>query len=296
MDISVVIVSWNVREHLKTALKSIKEHTEGLEYEVIVVDNASHDGSAQMVEEEFPWVKLIASNTNLGFGKANNRGAELATGDVIFILNDDVVFTENSLKKVHEKVMNEKDIGVLGYHLTNPDGSHQDSVRRYPKLLDQLIILTKLHNFFPNLAPVKRYLAQDIDYTQEQDVEQLMGACMIMRREVYEKASGFDERFFVWFEEVDLEKRIKEEQGLRVVYSPLTEMIHVKGASFGQVMSVKLQRMFNKSMRQYFWKHEGVLKTLLISAAQPVSIVLSFIVHAMKKRGVQVKKMKHGQN
>lgn len=296
MQLSVIIVSWNVRDHLRTCLQSIVSHTRDLEYEIIVVDNASHDGSAEMVATEFPDVQLIASNENLGFGKANNRGTEMASGEVVCILNDDTVLQENSLKQMYDKLMAEQDIGCLGCHLINPDGSHQDSVRRYPGLADQLLLLTKLHNLFPKLRPVQRYLAQDIDYTVEQDVDQVMGACMVMRRDVWDAAGGFDERFFVWFEEVDLQKRIREEQGLRIVYSPLTAIVHVKGASFGQVLSVKLQRMFNRSMRQFFWKHYGVLPTTLIAVVQPLSIVLAWGIHAATQLGIDPKRYKKIQS
>lgn len=296
MDISVILVSWNVRDHVRNCLQSILDQTKDIDYEVIVVDNDSHDGTVEMIREEFPWVKVIASDTNLGFGKANNRGAEIATGDIVFVLNDDTILTENSLKIVYDKVMQEQEIGVLGYHLTNPDGSHQDSVRRYPQLLDQVLILLKLHNFFPRIAPIRRYFAQDFDYTKEQDVDQVMGACMVMRKEVFDKAGGFDERFFVWFEEVDLQKRILEEQGLRIVYSPITEMIHVKGASFSQLMSLNSQKLFNRSMRQYFAKHNGLLRTAVLMAVQPLSLLLAWVVQALKARGANIRKLKQGND
>ncbi|PIW36944.1 MAG: hypothetical protein COW24_02710 [Candidatus Kerfeldbacteria bacterium CG15_BIG_FIL_POST_REV_8_21_14_020_45_12] len=296
MQLSVIIVSWNVRDHLRRCLQSIKDNTNNLEYEVIVVDNASHDGSIEMVASEFPEVKLIASNVNLGFGTANNRGVEIATGEVVFILNDDTVLTENSLRYVYDRVMGDKTIGVLGYHLFNADGSHQDSVRRYPRLSDQLLMLTKVHNLWSNLKPVKRYLAQDFDYSSEQEVDQLMGACMVMRRDVYNQAGGFDENFFVWFEEVDLEKRIHDEQNLRVVYTPETSMIHVKGASFKQWMSLKSQRMFNKSMRTYFLKHYGLMRSIPILLMQPVSLVLAGLVGVFRRLGGNIQRFKNGQS
>lgn len=296
MDISVIIVTMNQKQFLKDCLQSIHEKTKGVDYEVIVSDNGSVDGSNEMVKKDFPWVTLIENKKNLGFGTANNVGAKKASGDVLFFLNDDTQLTENSLKKVYTKVMNEPSIGCLGFHLLFPDGSHQESVRRYPQLSDQAILLTKMHNFFPNLGPIQRYLAQDFDYTKEQDVDQVMGACMIMRKEVFERANGFDEAFFVWFEEVDLQKRIHENQGLRIVYSPFTEMIHVKGATFGKFLSYRAQRLFNDSMRKYFFKHHGIVKTILLILLQPLSIILALLVQTIKKLGVNTRKFKHGQN
>lgn len=295
MDISVVIVTTNSIAHIGNCLESILKHSAGLIYEVIVSDNGSTDGTPEYIESNFPWVKLVKNGKNLGFGTANNRGAALASGEFIFILNDDTVLTENSLQKVVEKMRSDRSIGVLGYHLVNPDGSHQDSIRRYPYFWDQWIILTKLHNLFPNLRPLRRYLAQDIDYSKEQEVDQVMGACMVMPRSVFEKADGFDERFFVWFEEVDLQKRVKDGQGLRIVYSPLTEMIHVKGATFGRILSLTNQRRFNRSMRQYFFKHYGLFPTVFLVVLQPWSLFLALVIQTLKKIGLRIDKYKYAQ-
>lgn len=296
MQVSIITVSTNSKEHIRHCLTSIREKTSGVEYEVIVVDNASTDGTPEMVKKEFPWVTLVQNPRNLGFGTANNRGAAVATGEVLCFYNDDTIQTQNTVKAVYEKMHSDSSIGVLGFHITFTDGRHQDSVRRYPTWRDQAVILTKLHNFFPRLPSIQRYLAQDMDYTKEQDVEQLMGACMVIRADVFNRIGGFDENFFVWFEEVDLEKRIKEQLGLRVVYWPGVEMIHVKGATFGKVLSLQGQRWFNDSMRQYFRKHHGTVQTLLLASLQPLSILLAACVQVARSRGVNVKQLKHGQN
>ncbi|MBI2411045.1 MAG: glycosyltransferase family 2 protein [Candidatus Kerfeldbacteria bacterium] len=296
MDISVMIVTFNSANHIRDCLRTIKAQTQGITYEVMVTDNASTDGTPEIIKKEFPWVRLIENTVNRGFGVANNQAAEMATGEVLFILNDDTVLKENSLKLFHDTLMSDKSIGVLGCHLIFPDGRHQDSVRRYPRISDQAIILSKLHNFFPNLGSIRRYLAQDIDYAKEQEVDQVMGACMVMRREVFERAHGFDERFFVWFEEVDLQKRIHEEQGLRIVYSPLTEIIHLKGATFGKVMTLTNQRRLNRSMRQYFYKHHGIMAAAVLTMLQPFSLLLAWLVHVYTQSGRDIKKLKHGQN
>jgi len=296
MQISVITVSTNSKEHIRNCLSSLRAQTSGVDYEVIVVDNASTDGTPEMVAKEFPWARLIRNERNLGFGTANNRGAAVATGEVLCFYNDDTIQTQNTLKAAYEKMHSDHTIGVLGFRLTFADGSHQDSVRRYPTWRDQAVILTKLHNFFPQLPSITHYLAQDTDYSQEQDVDQVMGACMVVRRDVFQAAGGFDEHFFVWFEEVDLQKRIRDEQGLRIVYSPFTSMIHVKGATFGKVMSLTGQRWFTASMRHYFWKHHGAVQTVFLTCLQPLSIVLAALVQFAKTRGMNIKKLKHGQN
>lgn len=295
MDISVVIVTTNSAQHIANCLRSIREKTSGVDYEVIVADNGSTDGTIDIIKNDFPWVTLVENGKNLGFGTANNRAAAKATGEYVFICNDDTVLTENSLQIVVEKMRSDLSIGCLGYHLTNPDGSHQDSIRRYPRFLDQAIILTKLHNLMPKLPAVQRYWATDIDYTVEQEVDQVMGACMVMPRTVFEKAGGFDERFFVWFEEVDLQKRVVEEQGRRIVYSPITEMIHVKGATFGRILSATNQKRFNKSMRQYFYKHHNPLSATALVLLQPYALFLAYLIQFIKKRGMKIDKYKHAQ-
>lgn len=295
MDISVVIVTTNSEPHIAACLQSIQEKTEGVEYEVFVADNGSTDRTVEIIESQFPWVNLVKNGRNLGFGTANNRGAQKATGEFVFILNDDTVLTQNSLKAIVDKMRSDKTIGCLGHHLVNPDGSHQDSIRRYPRFIDQAIILTKLHNLLPSLKPVQRYWATDIDYTVEQDVDQVMGACMVIPRSVFEKAGGFDEQFFVWFEEVDLQKRIVEEQGLRIVYTPNIEMIHMKGATFGRILSLTNQKRFNRSMRQYFFKHFGLFPTVFLVALQPYALCLAWVIQLIKKAGLRIDKYKHAQ-
>lgn len=296
MQLSVIIVTYNSKDHIGDCLRTVKEQTKDLEYEVIVSDNASTDGTVELIESEFPWVTLVKNTTNLGFGTANNRGADIATGEVLFFLNDDTVQTGNALKQAYDKVMSDDTIGMLGFHLTYPDGSHQDSVRRFPQFMDQAMVLTKMHNFFPKMGAVKRYLALDFDYTIEQDVDQVMGACMLARKAVFDAVRGFDENFFIWFEEVDLQKRIMDELGLRIVYTPDIEMIHIKGATFGKELSLVNQRRLNNSMGYYFKKHNSVLARIGITLLRPYSIFLAALVQLLRNRGIHVKQYKRSQN
>lgn len=295
MQISVITVSTNSKEHIRNCLLSLKEKTVDLDYEVIVVDNASTDGTPEMVKAEFPWVKLVENPRNLGFGTANNRGAAIATGEMLCFYNDDTIQTQNTLKTVYDKMTSDQSIGTLGFHLTFPDGSHQDSVRAYPHLSDQVLVLLKLHHFFSGTLTLRRYLCSDMDYAVEQDVDQVMGACMVIPRAVFERVKGFDEQFFVWFEEVDLQKRIHEELGLRIVYSPCAEMIHVKGATFGKALSLTNQKRFNRSLYQYMRKHHGVVAGVVVMLLQPVSIVLAWMVQMVRTHGGSVLRKKNTQ-
>jgi len=172
--------------------------------------------------------------------------------------------TKGALKRMVEWMDAHPEAGIAGPKLLNPDGSRQPSVRRFPGLLDQALILLKLHRFWPSAPPFRRYLAADFDGAKEQDVDQLMGAALFVRREVFADIGLLDEAFFIWFEEVDFCKRAKD-AGWRVVYVPTASVIHHGGASFAKAMTLKKQRYFGASMRTYFRKHRGAW-TLLVLA------------------------------
>ena len=256
MDLSIIIVSWNVRDLLEKCIKSIYLHTKDLNFEVFVVDNASTDNSAEMIKKEFPQVKLIVNKENAGFGKANNQAYELASGKYVLFLNDDTeIFDNIFLALIHKYERLEVDhdkVGMLGCKLLNADKSIQKSVRKNPSLRDQIILLTKLHNVFPDL--LKDYWQLDFDYAKEQEVEQIMGSFMLSKKEIIDEVGSFDENFFVWYEEVDIERRMQK-AGYKIFYTPVVECMHVGGVSFNQLMAVKKQLNYNKSMLYYFKKH-----------------------------------------
>ncbi len=146
MMLSIIIVSWNVRDLLQKCLESIFKYTQNIDFEVIVVDNASKDGSVMMVEEKFPKVELIANQKNLGFAKANNQGIDKAQGKYILVLNGDTELIDSSLEKLVDLMEENKEWPILGCKLLNSDKSLQESVRRFPKFFDQFLILLKLHH------------------------------------------------------------------------------------------------------------------------------------------------------
>lgn len=275
MELSIIIVSWNVKPLLRTCLNSIYSHTKDLSFEVFVVDNASHDGSADMVAKDFPQAYLIKNHRNVGFGKANNQAFKKAHGRYILFLNDDTEIESNIFKKLITKYdrLGDASVGMMGCRLVNADGSQQESVRAFPTVFDQTMILFKLHRLFPWL--VSGYRQSHFDYDTEQTVDQVMGAFMLVPRAVLDEHGVFDEDFFAWFEEVDLQKRLHN-AGYEILYTPTVHCIHVKGASFDQLRRPKAQMMFNKSMRTYFRKHHIFLSYFWISIVQPLSIILAY--------------------
>ncbi|RJR32168.1 glycosyltransferase family 2 protein [Candidatus Parcubacteria bacterium] len=281
MDLSIIIVSWNVREKLLTCLNSIFKNLNGLDFEVFVVDNGSSDGSALAVKKNFPQVKLTENSKNLGFARANNLALGRSTGEYILILNPDTEIYADTVQKSLSCIKTDPQIGALGCKITNADGSVQPSVRRFPTFCSQLLILYKLHHFFPRLGPLRRYFAADFDYETGAEVDQIMGAFMLLPRKIFTQVGMFDENFYIWFEEVDLCKRIKA-AGFKIYYFPEATIKHYGGQSFKQLMPLKKRNFFNESLLLYFRKHHNLLAWLCLAAAQYGSLFLVWLYQFKK--------------
>lgn len=280
MDLSIIIVSWNVSELLKKCLESIYKYTRGVSFEIFVIDNGSADSTVEMIQKAKPFysrLSLINNKKNKGFAAANNQGIRQAQGDYILLLNPDTELREDSLTKMAEFMKSNPRCGIAGCSLLNSDGSHQDSVRKFPGFLDQALILLKLHHILPNLPPMRRYLCQNFDYDRQQQVDQVMGAFFMIRRKVIDKIGLLDEKFFIWFEEVDFCLRAKQ-AGWEVIYTPLTSATHHFGQSFKQMMTVDKQKIWNKSVKYYFLKHCGFWKYTVISILGWVSLCISYFL------------------
>jgi len=280
MDLSVIIVSWNVKPLLQKCLKSIFDFTTGIDFDVIVIDNASKDDSVQMVAQEFPQVNLIASNKNLGFAKANNLGLEHASGNYILFMNPDMELVENSFKEMINLMANDNQIGLATCQLDYPDGERQNNIKNNPGLCDQLLILLKLHHIFKPKC-LNKYLAKNFDYFKEQEVKQIMGAFVIAEDDLIRKIGGWDTDYFIWWEDLDLCKKIQNEHK-KIIYTPRTKIVHHEGKSFVQQKSLAKQKRFNKGMRTYFKKHHGLLSYLLISLLSPISLLLAWLSQIFK--------------
>ena len=275
IDLSIVIVSWNVVDLLKKCLTSIFMHQNDLAIEVFVVDNASKDEALEMVKKEFPSVKLIVNEKNHGFARANNQAIKQSRGKYVLLLNPDTEIQENALKNTLDYMEKDETIGITGCRLLYPDKTIQLSVRRFPTLYAMFIIMLKIHNFFPEL--VDEYYALDFDYYQAGDVDQLMGAFFMIRRQLIEDVGLLDEKFFYWYEEVDYCRRAKK-ANWRVAYFPGAEVVHYGSESFKQVLTLKRQKVLNASILHYFRKHHSWPAWLVIFCLQPVGCLLSLLI------------------
>jgi GT2 family glycosyltransferase len=286
MDLSIIIVSWNVKEKLEECLRSIEKaihfsqeknkKEKKREFEVFVVDNASKDGSPHLVKERFPWVHLIVNETNLGFAKANNQALRLAQGRYVLLLNPDMRLFPDTLEEMILFMDNPQrgKVGIAGCHLVDEKGKTIAQVRRFPTIFDQAAIVLKLPHLFPKL--LDSYLRKDFDYNQEGRVDSIRGSFFMIRREVLEKIGLLDERFFLWFEEVDFCKRAKE-AGYEIAYTPAAKCLDYVGQSFKQVAQYKKQKIFTESMLKYFKKWEPWPKWLVIALLRPIGLSLTWI-------------------
>jgi len=262
-DISVVVVSFNTRELLRGCLEALRKESEGISTEVFVVDSASRDGSADMVAAEFPEVKLIRSNVNLGFAGANNQAFPLATGRYIVLLNSDAFLKPLALRRSIDYMDADPRVGLGGARLVGGDGSWQPSCRMFPSPLNDFLALSGLAYKFPKSRFFGR---QDHTWANQNvpaDADWVPGAYSIIRRTVLEEVGYFDEQFFLYYEEVDLCRRIKK-AGYVVRYWPDVVVVHLGGESSKTITSLtmsksgaQLELWRMRSGFLYYRKHHG---------------------------------------
>jgi len=280
MDISVVIVSWNVKEKLRENLRALYQSQSEISFEVFVVDNNSHDGSAVMVETEFPQTKLIANEDNRGFSRACNQGIKESAGNFILLLNPDMKVFSDTLLSMLTFMKSKPTAAVAGGHFVDASGQTIPQVRRFPQLQDQLAIVFKLPHIFPGI--LKKYLYTDFDYSRAQIVDSIRGSFFMISKSAYshlnqEKLSLLDERYFIWLEEVDFCRAVAALGG-EVWYNPLARCEDYVGASFAQVKRGQTQLYFRTSMLQYFHKWRPFYEYLILWLAWlPIYIITKLL-------------------
>jgi GT2 family glycosyltransferase len=267
-DVSVVVVSFNTRDLLRDCLTSLYAELQGISHEVFVVDNVSRDGSADMVAQEFSAVQLIRSNVNLGFAAGNNRAFPLATGRYIVLLNSDAFLRKDALRRSIDYMDADPQIGLGGARLVDADGSWQASARMFPSPLNDFLSLSGLAAKFPKSKFFGRQNRTWADQNQPIDTDWVPGAYSIIRRTTLEEVGYFDEQFFLYYEEVDLCRRMKR-AGYRVRYWPDVVVVHLGGESSKTLKSLRMSRSGAqlelwrmRSAFLYYRKHHGGLAWL----------------------------------
>src|SRR3990167_624571 len=267
MRLSILIVNWNTRDLMIHCVNSILRYAPPFPHEVIVVDNNSSDGSADTLINLYNHnknIRVIESIRNLGFAKGNNLAYKNSAGEYIFLLNPDAEVTEGALEALVNFMDAYPDVGIVGPKLLNPDGSLQPSVRRFPTLRSAIAVFSGLHRFLK----LDKYLMSKFDYTKQGEVDQVMGAALLTRRKITETLGFLDEKFWLWYEEVDFCKRVKD-HGHKVMYFPGAAVIHHKGAGFSQMPVYLRKKTVAQSLIYYFKKNGHFWDVWIISIALP---------------------------
>lgn len=251
--LSIIIVNWNVRDLLRDCLRSIERVRDDPELEVVVVDSASADDSVGMVQTEFPWVRLIPCDENVGFPRGNNIGLAEARGHYLLLLNPDTIVQDDALLILQDYLTAHPDVGAVGPMLLNPDGSVQSSRRRFPTPATGFFESTWLEGAVPGV--LHRYYALDLPDNATTDVDWLTGACIMVPRAVYEQIGGLDEGYYMYSEELDWCRRIRT-AGWRVVYHPAARVTHHVGKSSEQAVTAR-HINFQRAKLRYYRKYHG---------------------------------------
>lgn len=255
--ISILYVYYNVPDEIRESIKSIKHVIDGFSYEIIIVDNNSPKELPEIREKD---LTVIRNKTNKGFGKAVNQAARKASGEYLAIINPDTVLYRNSLSKLIEMLEKNTKIGVVGPKMVNPKGETLPTISGKPLLPGALIAFSFINKLFPKNKLSKNYWLTNIDRKKTQSVDTIGGACLVIRRDLFAKLKGFDERFFMYFEEADLCLRIKS-LGYDVVYYPKAKILHLVGRSVTDKDWIR--KKYQESRFKFFRKYHGLPAALL---------------------------------
>ena len=269
VELSVVILSWNTRELLHACLSALEQDappgTAGGAREIIVVDNGSADGSAEMVARDFPAVRLLCNAENRLYAEANNQGARLATGRTLCLLNSDTEVRPGALARMLQFLEREPAYAAVAPRLVNPDGSVQRACRRFPTLLDPLLESTVLGTFPPGSWLAWWSGMGDFDHLQSRDVDQPPGACLMLRRDEYLALGGLDPRLSLFFNDVDLCLALWR-RGRRIRYLAEGEVMHHRGSSTRSQDARCRNLLWIQNRTSYYRKNHGRLAALWLHA------------------------------
>jgi N-acetylglucosaminyl-diphospho-decaprenol L-rhamnosyltransferase len=274
-DVSIVLAAYNTRAYLERSLAAL-----GDRYEVIVVDSGSTDGSQALLRERFPYVRLLELDANPGYGGALNAGIALASGELLILMNGDAWPVPGALRRLVEAAESEPRAGILGPRLLNPDGTLQPSVRGFPTLWRLATEYLFLRWLAPRSRAMNAFYGSGFEHRSRREAEFLMGAVLLVRRRLLDEIGGFDERFFMFNEEVDFCYRARS-AGWKVVFWPDAEFVHVGGASTSQVWPQMYREQLRSHLR-FLAKHRGLrqaerARRFLVAAMEIRAVVFGLV-------------------
>lgn len=260
-DISVIIVNYNSGALTQACIESLQRQRDIRPIEIIVIDNCSNDDSVAFLRSDFPEIIVIANKENRGLAAGVNQGIRAANGDFLLLLNPDIILLDNAVNKLRKYLVDHPKVGVVGGKLLSPNGELQDSAFRFYRPLTVLYRRTWLGSTLAGRREVGRFLMNDYDHQRARTVGWLMGSCYLLNRKAVEEVGGMDERFFLYFEDVDWCRRFWE-KGWQVVYVPDAEFSHFHQRSSQRQRWVGLltnwtTRAHIQSAIKYFWKYRG---------------------------------------
>lgn len=278
LDVSVIIVNWNTREILRNCLRSIYEQTNHIRYEVIVVDNASSDGSAEMVREEFSQVVLIENAENRGFAAANNQGMAIAHGRYVLLLNSDTIVLDGAIQKTLIFADQQTDMAVVGCQVWENENEIQRTCFPFPSVKNMCFQATGLRRMFPRSRVFGRIDYGWWDRTTLMEVDVVGGMFMLVRREAIDQVGLMDEDYFVYAEETDWCFRFWK-AGWRCVFTPNARIIHLDGGSkSADQISMKMFVQLQKSILIFYLKQRGRLSWRVAKAIYILSMLVRYVV------------------
>lgn len=295
MDVSIIIVNWNTKNILRDCLRSVYEQAGDVDYEVIVVDNASTDGSLDMIKSDFERVVLLENAQNKGFATANNQGMEIAKGRYVLLLNSDTVVLDGAIAKTVSFADAHPRAGVTGCRVLNADRTLQPTCFMFPSILNMFLSSTYLYKFFPKSRFFGRERMTWWDRSDVRQVDVVTGCFMLVRREAIDQVGVMDERFFMYAEETDWCYRFREE-GWDVTFTPAGQIIHLGGQSTAKkpvAMIVQLRLSILKFIRKHSGRFAQVSARFLTALFFAVRIPIWFArVFSLRQRSEAVVKMR----
>ena len=286
-DISIIIVTWNNEDEILACLESVLvniSHLPHLLIEIIIIDNNSSDKTVEIVKNlKYEKIHIFQNSENLGFTKAVNQGIKKATGKYIYLLNPDTISSKDCISKLHNYLENNSEFAAVCPKLINEDGSVQHSIRSFPDYLSMLFEFSLLSYLFSKSQFFNSWRMSYFDYNHDSNVLQPMAAALLLRQNVLEKINNFDERFFMFFNDVDLCKKIFE-KNLKIRYISETEALHKKGASVYK-SRIKMLKIWNKDCLSYFEKyHENFILLLWLNLSLKITSVFRIIYYKLTSK------------
>ena len=283
MDLSIIIVSWNVKDKLRENLRALFDSDGDFSFGVFVVDNNSEDGTVEMIKKEFPQVAVIINSANLGFAKANNQVLKQVDTPYVLLLNPDMRVRKDTLMKMFNWMKNNPQATVATCELMETSGATIRQVRRFPTVWDQLAIILKSPHIFPGI--LNRYIRADFDYRKAARVDSIRGGFMFINWTAIKELPldldstlpYFDERYFLWFEEVDWCRQIKKAGG-QIWYTSVAQCFDYVGQSFKQLPRGRAQRIFRASQLAYFKKWHPVWQYRLLKLVWPIGLFFAWLI------------------